>query len=176
MEEIGMDQSSSNIIAFNSPLETGLRSLCILSSAHPNSFDLQQLIAFDHLAVHTGDIEGAPVSLHPKDSKRNGELLVRRQIVERGLLLMESKKLLQKIATPDGFHYKAGEFASVFLESLTTPYMRALLIRADWIVNSFLSESSEAFSTVYENAFERWATEFQFTKLTYGANQQGTSS
>lgn len=156
-----------NIIAFNSPLETGLRSLCILSCAYPSSFDLQKLIACDHLAVHSGDIDGAPKSLHPQDSKRNGELLVRRQIVERGLLLMESKNLLQKISTSSGFEYKANEFASVFLGSLNSPYIKSLLIRSEWLVNSFFIDENQNFTTVYKTAFERWANEFQFTKLAH---------
>lgn len=166
-----MNRSPKHIIAFNSPLETGLRSLCILSSAHPNIFDLQQLVAFDHLAVHTGDIKGAPESLHPNDSKRNGELLVRRQIVERGLLLMESKKLVCKLPTDQGFQYQANEFSTVFLASLTSSYMKELLNRAEWIVSNFQAQGS-AFTTVYENAFERWTNEFQFAKLAYSSERQ----
>lgn len=166
-------EQNENIILFNSPLETGLRSLCILSSAYPESFDLQQLIAFDHIAVHTGDIEGAPSSLHPIDPKRNGELLVRRPLIERGLLLMESKKLLTKIPTPEGFQYKAVEFSSVFLASLTTTYIQELLKRSKWVIDNFQSGQNQAFTAkkIYENSFDRWANEFQFTKISHSSDQ-----
>ena len=43
---------------FNGPLEAGVRVVAVLCAAHPQSFDLQRLIAFDYLLVHTGDIGG----------------------------------------------------------------------------------------------------------------------
>ena len=51
-------------VTFNSPLETGVRAVAILVAAFPQSFDLQRLLAFEHLLVHTGDV-GGPPSLHP---------------------------------------------------------------------------------------------------------------
>lgn len=42
---------------FNSPLETGVRSLTILEAAFPLSFDLQRLVEFDYVVVHSGDVE-----------------------------------------------------------------------------------------------------------------------
>jgi len=49
---------------FNSPLETGVRSVLLLDVAQPQSFDLTHLTWLDHLVVHTADI-GGPASLHP---------------------------------------------------------------------------------------------------------------
>lgn len=155
----------NSISPFNSPLETGLRSLCILVSAEPRSFDLQQLIALDYLVVHTGDVKGAPSSLHPESPSRNGELLVRRKIVERGLSLMESKNLISKFATTNGFQYKSEEFAPVFIESLTSSYIKKLLIRAQWITKEFQANGENIFPDVFKHAFDRWTTEFQFQKL-----------
>lgn len=166
-----MNKNSLNITPFNSALETGLRSLCVLVSGNSNSFDLQQLIAFDYLVVHTGDIKGAPSSLHPKNPNRNGELLVRRTIVERGLLLMESRGLVQKLITSAGFKYKSSEFAPIFLDSLTSPYIKKLLERAKWVTLEYQSNDNQVLPKVFKNAFDRWATEFQFTKLRLSSNQ-----
>lgn len=164
-------KSTENVIPFNSPLETGLRSLCILVAATPDAFDLQQLIALDYLVVHTGDIEEAPPSLHPTDSKRNGELLVRRKIVERGLLLMESKGLIQKLVTANGFQYQADEFATIFLESLTKIYMVQLLERSRWVVQNYKSDGDEIFPDIFQHAFDRWTTEFDFKQLTFSRDK-----
>ena len=103
---------------FNSPLETGIRSVGMLVAAYPKSFDLQRLVAFDYLVVHTGDV-GGPESLHPALPMRSTELLVRRGLVERGLLLMISRNLVQREAAAEGIYYRAGEFAETFLDSLT---------------------------------------------------------
>src|SRR3979411_2027900 len=74
---------------FNSALETGVRALAVLAEASPRALDLQELVYFDYLIVHSGDA-GGPTSLHPNTPLRNGELLVRRTIIEQGVLLMVS--------------------------------------------------------------------------------------
>lgn len=79
----------AHITPFNSPLETGIRSLAILAAGHPVTFDLQRLVEMDYLVVHSGDANG-PESLHAALPLRAGELLVRRELIEKGLLLMMS--------------------------------------------------------------------------------------
>lgn len=150
---------------FNSVLETGLRSLYILTADIEKTFDLQQLLAFDHLVVHTGDFEDAPESLHPANPSRNGELVIRRDIVERGLLLMESKILIKRLIGSDGFSYQAGEFALGLVENLKSPYMVKLRARSNWVVQQYASSGGSLFDEVFNQAFDRWATEFQFEQL-----------
>ena len=70
---------------FNSPLETGIRSLAVLVAAYPEPFDLERLVEMDYLVVHSGDADG-PYSLHAPLPMRAGELLVRRGLIEKGLL------------------------------------------------------------------------------------------
>ncbi|MCD9436769.1 threonine transporter, partial [Klebsiella pneumoniae] len=59
-------------ITFNSPLEAGIRAVSILGAAYPQTYDLQRLVAFDYLLVHTGDI-GGPDNLHPPTPMRSAE-------------------------------------------------------------------------------------------------------
>lgn len=159
------DPLYSTISAFNSPLETGLRSLYILTVDLDNSFDLQQLLAFDHLVVHTGDFENSPESLHPSDPSRNGELVIRRDLVEQGLLLMESKSLVKRLTTNRGFLYQAEEFAAILLERFSSPYLSNLRHRSNWVVRHYSTLGGDVFETVFEKAFDRWASEFQFKQL-----------
>lgn len=51
---------------FNTPIESGLRLLFVLDEAKGEVFDLQRLVSYDYLLVHSGDVEGGPVSLHPR--------------------------------------------------------------------------------------------------------------
>ncbi|WP_306800327.1 ABC-three component system middle component 2 [Endozoicomonas sp. YOMI1] len=67
--------SHSHTTPFNSPLETGVRSLAILVAAHPVAFDLERLVEMDYLVVHSGDADG-PESIHAALPMRAGELLV----------------------------------------------------------------------------------------------------
>lgn len=155
---------------FNSALETGIRTVCILIVNLSNKFDLQQLLAFDHIVVHTGDVENAPPSLHPNVLQRSGELLVRRPLVEDGLILMENKRLIEKIVTNDGFYYCATELACVFIESLTNKYVEELNERAQWVVTMYNDSGESLFSEVFNSAFDRWKNEFQRAEMSVTKN------
>lgn len=165
-----MSETLHSDFIFNSALETGVRSICILVADLSNKFDIQQLLALDHIVVHTGDIENAPPSLHPNILQRSGELLVRRPLIENGLVLMESKRLVQKVITPDGFYYCATELASVFIESLTNEYIKELSQRAQWAVTMYNDYGDRLFSEIFNSAFDRWRNEFQTAEMSIAKN------
>lgn len=148
---------------FNSPLETGLRSLAILEAAFPNRYDLQRLVELDYLVVHSADV-GGPDSLHAPLPLRAGELLVRRQIIERGLLLMMSKGLIERYAAINGIEYVAGDIASPYLASLTAPYTLQLRDRARWLVDNFAGFTTEEIRSLIRRFFEHWTSEFEAVK------------
>jgi hypothetical protein len=152
--------SHPRALTFNSPLETGIRALAVLVAAHPCSFDLQRLIGFDHLVVHTGDI-GGPKSLHPTLPMRSAELLVRRQLVDSGLMLMASRGLVERIVDAQGIHYRAAELAASVVSSMTTPYLTALQRRAEWAVEAFASLDDAKFRSAMARFFDQWVEEFQ---------------
>lgn len=145
---------------FNSPLETGVRSLAILVAAFPVAFDLQRLVEMDYLVVHSGDADG-PKSLHAPLPLRAGELLVRRGLIENGLILMTSRGLLQRIPTDDGFSYVAGETAAPFIASLTADYSRRLRERAEWAASRFKDVPTEGIQRITHRLFDRWSSQFQ---------------
>ena len=145
---------------FNSPFETGVRSLAILVAAFPAAFDLQRLVEMDYLVVHSGDIDG-PKSLHAPLPLRAGELLVRRGLIEKGLILMTSRGLVQRIPADDGFGYVAGETAAPFIASLTADYSRRLRERADWAVGRFQDVPTEEIRRITHRLLERWSSQFQ---------------
>lgn len=145
---------------FNSALETGLRSVSLLVAGYPRSFDLQSLVNFDHLVVHTQDV-GGPASLHAKVPMRTAELLVRRSLVERGLLLMISKGLIERKADRSGIAYCAGEFAETFLSSLTSHYILMLRQRAAWVMEKFGSLNEAELKAHIDEYFGKWIEQFQ---------------
>ncbi len=144
---------------FNSPLETGVRSLAILVAAHPSAFDLERLVEMDYLVVHSGDANG-PESLHAALPMRAGELLVRRGLIEKGLLLMSSRNLIQRIPADDGFNYVAGEAAAPFLASLTSIYSQRLKHRAQWAVDRFTDITTLEIRQITHRLFNNWTSQF----------------
>ncbi|WP_459914323.1 ABC-three component system middle component 2 [Desulfocicer niacini] len=69
---------------------------------------------------------------------RTGELLVRRGLIEKGLVLMISRRLIQRFPTENGFNYVAGETAAPFLASVTAIYFQQSRDRAQWVVKQYL--------------------------------------
>ena len=145
---------------FNSALETGLRSIAILTEACPDEFDLQRLLYFDYLVVHSRDADG-PDSLHPSTPLRNGELLVRRGVIERGLLLYVSRGLVERHGRDTGIFYGASEGAGPFLECLRSAYTCSLRERARWAVEAFGVLDEHELKGYFDARFERWTREFQ---------------
>jgi len=151
---------------FNTPLESGLRSVALLLEAYPDSFDLQRLGQYDYLVVHTGDVVGGPPSIHPATPQRSGELLVRRQIVEAGIEFMVQRGVVERVFTPQGIGYVAGEYAVLFLNSLSSEYTSQLRDRAAWVVKHFVDLSDEELTDYIKANLSQWGAEFVRTALT----------
>ncbi len=145
---------------FNSPLETGVRSVVLLNTAYPRAFDLKELTWLDHLVVHTGDISG-PKSLHPNVPHRDGELLVRRSLVEQGITLMRSLHMIEAKYGTSGIIYAARDQAGPFVKLIRTEYGRALKERAVWLINYLSEHGEEHLHEVITQKIGRWTVEFQ---------------
>jgi hypothetical protein len=152
---------------FNSPLETGLRALSILVSAYPRSFDLQSLVNFDYIIVHSGDL-GGPASIHAPLPLRTSELVVRREIVDAGLALMMSRALVSRLATQMGIQYVATDSATSFLSTLREGYTLQLRERADWIAANFADMGDEEMRVAMRRLFQDWSIQFQPIERTAG--------
>src|SRR5262245_28166346 len=157
----------SQPVTFNGTLEAGIRAVALLGAAHPRAFDLQRLIAFDYLLVHTGDIDG-PESLHPEARLRSAQLLVRRRLVEQALLLMMTRHLVERDVSAEGLRYRAGENAAPFLAALETDYLKALKQRAEWLVNALGNKSEQEFRAIMRKFFDDWIEEFQNAERSLG--------
>jgi hypothetical protein len=153
------EEGQPNVTVFNSALETGVRSLVILAANFPAAFDLQRLVDFDYLVVHSGDVDG-PESLHPPLPMREGELLVRRKIIESGLSLMMSRGLITRIAGAQGIVYQASDYAKPFVDSLAAPYMRSLIDRANWVAATFGEMDATELHHLISSFFDKWTTQF----------------
>lgn len=146
---------------FNSPLETGVRSIVLLNAATPQAFDLTHLTWLDHLVVHTEDLPNGPPSLHPDIPQRSGELIVRRSIVEEGLKLMARLHMVEERYDAEGISYASTEEASLFVQLMRTDYGRSLKERAAWVVK-YVTESDTTFlAKLIQEKVGRWTIEFQ---------------
>lgn len=156
---------------FNTPLECGLRSAVLLLAAYPRACDVQRMVQYDYLIVHSGDVDGGPQSIHPATPHRSGELLVRRSLVEAGLEFMTYRKVIERTYTGLGIVYVAGEYAVMFLDALTSVYVQQLRERAGWVVETFQEMPDEELDRYMKERWSQWGAEFVREALLGGADE-----
>ena len=147
---------------FNNPVESALRSLVLLVEAYPAMLDLQKLVYLDYLLVHSADADG-PESLHPPTPQREGEVSVRRDLIEQGLHLLLVRGLIQRRATSTGFEYAALENAGSMIASLETEYSKQLRMRSIWVTTNFASRDLDSLNSFFKERIGRWGEEFALT-------------
>ncbi|ELO0988775.1 hypothetical protein RZD54_004202 [Citrobacter freundii] len=145
---------------FNSPLEYGFRALFILNAADNMAMDLQRIVSYDYLLVHTNDVQGGPKSLHPAVPHRGTELLVKRSSIQAGLNLMLSRELIEVVFSPEGILYKASELTGRFVQLLTSPYAYELAECAQWVTKQFSHLSNDELASFMAQNVGRWGSEF----------------
>jgi hypothetical protein len=163
-----MDEvSRGSALTFNGPLEAGIRAVAILGAAFPRSFDIQRLTAFDYLLVRTSQL-GGPADLHPATPIQTPATEVRRKVVQDAVHLMMTRDLITRSIRENGIRYCAGEAASMFLDSLQTPYLKELKERAHWIVRHLAGYSDDEFDQLMRRFFDMWVIEFQDVERSLG--------
>lgn len=160
-----MAETHAPVIPFNGPVEIGLRALAVLTEAFPVAYSLQRLVIFDYLLVHSDDIHGGPEGLHPQTPYRGGELLVRRGVLQDGLLLYQSRGLIERQYTESGMHFTATERSASFLDVLETEYVLGLRERAAWVVDSFGSVSEGELEQMVRESVGAWGAEFAMASV-----------
>jgi hypothetical protein len=145
---------------FNTPLECGLRLLFVLNASAPKAADLQRLIAYDYLIVHSGDVSGGPASLHPAVPFRGSEWLVKRDLVRESLDILFARELLEKRLSPTGIYYVGSKLSAAFIKLLASSYAYDLKCRAAWVSERFGDLADDELRDFMTEHTGRWGVEF----------------
>ncbi|HIE0919622.1 hypothetical protein JY436_02610 [Serratia marcescens] len=160
MIEMPVAEGSFEQRPFNSPLEYGFRALFILYAADNVAMDLQRVVSYDYLLVHTSDVIGGPKSLHPAVPHRGAELLVKRSAIQAGLHLMRSRELIEVVFAAEGILYQSSELTGRFVQLLKSPYAKELEERAFWVTKQFSEYTDEELSSYMSHNVGQWGSEF----------------
>lgn len=159
------------IIPFNGAVEIGLRCLTVLSEAYPSAYSLQKLVVFDYLAVHSDDAPGGPSGLHPQTPNRGGELLVRRDMLRQGLMLYQSRDLVERRFEENGLYFVATDRSGSFLDALDADYVAALRRRASWVVDSFGTLLDDDVAGFVQDHIGEWGAEFEWSSVLWAEDE-----
>lgn len=152
---------------FNSPFELGLRMVYLLNALGDKGADLQKLVLLDYAIVYSADLNGPP-SLHTPLPFRGGELLSRRELIEQGLYLMSTRGLVSAEYRAEGINYVAGDLARSMVHALTSPYMRDLEARCEWVSSAFGSSDSAFLMTQFAANGHLWGAELESVSNSQG--------
>lgn len=159
---------------YNTPLESGLRTVILLVALEPRVCDLQRLIYYDYLLVHSGDVPDGPESVHPATPYRSGEVLVRRKLIEDGIRLMMSRGLIFRQFTSEGITYCTTDITVEFVAYLESFYARELKNRASWVSRRFVETSDEDLRLFMNNHLDKWGAEFVRESMLWQETEEST--
>lgn len=145
---------------FNSPLEIALRVLLILSLGKKVSYSLERLIIYDYLILNSGDLDNAPESLHPSLPNRSSQLLVKRKLVQKALLILASKELIIIKYLKSGIQYAPSKLAEPFIAYFDSHYYNELKERVMWVAESFKNRNDKSLEKFISVNIEKWGSEF----------------
>ena len=146
---------------FNSPLETGLRLLFVFNNTNKRFLDIQRLVYYNYLLIHSSDIPEAPFeSLHPEMPNRSCEILIGRKIIQKGINLLLSKGLICVHYEKSGVRYNSNENTSLFMGYLSSKYSKELEKRAKWVCEKYDSMSDHKLNEFMQNNLGTWGAEF----------------
>ncbi|HEY4311077.1 MAG TPA: ABC-three component system middle component 2 [Pirellulales bacterium] len=160
-----MSMVDRQLVLFNSPVEVGLRALVLLTDVFPDACTLERLVILDYFVVHSDDLPAGPRGLHPQTPHRSGEILVRRNALQAGLMLFYSRGLVEIRYDGSGVGYAATETSSSFLDAIDAEYVSGLRNRSTWLQSTYGGKSDAELQSVVQINIGVWGAEFEMESV-----------
>jgi len=145
---------------FNSPLEISLRVLLLLSLNGAKGVSIERLVIYDYLILNSGDIEGAPKSLHPALPNRSSQLLIKRELIKKALQILSSKELILVKYTKKGILYTPSKLSIPFITYFESDYFIELKKRIEWVIEHFKNKTEKKLNKYISSNLNKWGSEF----------------
>lgn len=153
------------IVAFNTPLEIGLRALFILNAISPSAIDLSRMVIYDYFLLNSKDFPNGPNSLHPPIPHRSVQIAIKPPIMKQALMLMRSKELIDIDFSSKGILFKANTLTNRFVELQENEYAVKLKAVGNWVYKQFNSYTDDDLNQYVRNNISDWGSEFIYESL-----------
>lgn len=156
-----------NIKVYNTAIEVGIRALIIIKQ-FSEPLDTQQLIFYDYLLLHLGDVDEKYESLHPDNPFHATELFVRRRVIQQSIVLLANKGLIDCDYSSNGLRYKANEISDLFLGYFDSDYFRKLQTNAGILHDRFQNMDIAMINDYIKENVSEWKGNLEFESLFRG--------
>jgi len=136
---------------FNNDIEIGLRLLILLNYERDLSFNIERLTYYDHLLLHSGDIENGPKSLFPDSPFRFFEYHVNKEKITSAIDFLWRRDLIDVEYKETGIYYKANRLTKMFLDSFNSKLYYEIKDISKWIIERFKTYSIENLKILFND-------------------------
>lgn len=112
---------------FNTPFETGLRAMLILSTIRSSGMTIDRLSAYDFMTIYGKDFEVSDRNLHGDNSYSFSELSSKRVMCSEGVKMFVLDGLIAVNRTEGGFLYKLTPAGRKYIGVLESDYKEQYL-------------------------------------------------
>ncbi len=129
---------------FNTPFETGLRAMLILSVIRSCGMTIDRLSAYDFMTIYGKDFEVSNRNLHGDNSYSFSELSSKRSVCSEGIKMFVLDGLIAVNRTEDGFLYKLTVAGRKYIGTLESDYKDQYLAIAETVHKKYARKSDSA--------------------------------
>lgn len=129
---------------FNTPFETGLRVMLLLSVVSPKSMTIDRITAYDFMTIYGKDFDVSEKNLHGDNSLSFSELSSKREICADGIKMLVLDGLIAINRTQAGFLYMLTSAGRKYVSTLNSDYKLQYLQIAKKVHKKYSRQSDTA--------------------------------
>ena len=129
---------------FNTPFETGLRAMLILSIIKSKGVTLDRIFAYDFMTIYGKDFELSDWNIHGDSSYNFSELSSKRSLCSKGIKMFVLEGLITVNLTAGGFLYKLTASGCKYIRTLESDYKDQYLDIAKTVHKRYERKSDSA--------------------------------
>ena len=126
---------------FNTPFETGLRAMLILSIIRSSGMTIDRISAYDFMTIYGKDFEVSDRNLHGDNSYSFSELSSKRVVCSEGVKMFVLDGLIAVNRTQGGFLYKLTAAGRKYIGTLESDYKDQYLAIAQNVHKKYARKS-----------------------------------
>ena len=137
---------------FNTPFETGLRSLLILYSTNSSGMTIDRIVSYDFMTIYGKDLGVSEYNLHGINHFSYSELSSKRAICSEGLKSFVLDGLITVTRNQNGFLYSLTPAGKQYVEALESNYKTQYLEILNYVNNKYNSVPDTEVTKIINNA------------------------